>query len=656
MGLRFLNLNTHVEAPINKEFMKGLKNVLEQLSHVTNTNELKHISQNFFKESFGIMHGKTTLYIKKSVASSAKHIQITATDSEHVMAETFFASASERVLQYTRENGILIYDEIAFSNFYEETDDQTYILAFLDSIPADVFLPIYEKNEVLGYIIIERHARVGKLYSNVDRDEMIIFTNYLANIINMLHSKNVDSLLAHTKTLQEEVFRKHQEIHQYRESIRSFMRTKKQELVGILFYKNRRFTFANQAAQELIMININTMAGHPLSKAFRALANHVSNYKTSHTIDAKDINGNHIVLAGMPHLEQNQVIIMVHYPEISDLLKRQVTLLHDPSEWDYLLYLETTQSGKLINQLIPGTGATLLKFKVELLKLALSKQAVLLDDIPDQDIMPTVELLHHINLREKLHIIDLKHPASGYEIAVKLFGMHHIFNRPNQEVPLLSSLDTVGTLFIKNLHFLDRESQEHLAEFLSYGFYRTFKGSQKTAANVRVICSSDQDLYALTQENRFSATLFHELKRASLTMPSLHTLPEEELANLAEGFSEQNPTPQSLKHLFTLTDADKHRLNITRPTSLSDLRHRVQHLIAQKSKQNSVIEATRYDSEQNFSDPELVQAARLGKHALKDEQVMRMLFKKLKNQNKIAHFLGVNRSSVNRRWKEYNLE
>ncbi|MCL5875758.1 MAG: hypothetical protein M1114_04765, partial [Candidatus Dependentiae bacterium] len=55
------------------------------------------------------------------------------------------------------------------------------------------------------------------------------------------------------------------------------------------------------------------------------------------------------------------------------------------------------------------------------------------------------------------------------------------------------------------------------------------------------------------------------------------------------------------------------------------------------------------------TDPELVQAASLGKHALRDERIMAMLWDKFKNQNQIASFLGVNRSSVNRRCKMYNL-
>jgi len=56
------------------------------------------------------------------------------------------------------------------------------------------------------------------------------------------------------------------------------------------------------------------------------------------------------------------------------------------------------------------------------------------------------------------------------------------------------------------------------------------------------------------------------------------------------------------------------------------------------------------------SDSKLIEAAQLGKHALKDKKTMTMLWEKFnKNQNKIAEFLEVNRSSVHRRCKLYHL-
>ena len=50
---------------------------------------------------------------------------------------------------------------------------------------------------------------------------------------------------------------------------------------------------------------------------------------------------------------------------------------------------------------------------------------------------------------------------------------------------------------------------------------------------------------------------------------------------------------------------------------------------------------TLIDSSLTENDPTLIMAAQLGKNALRDEQLMVMLWNKFKNQNKIALFLGV---------------
>ncbi len=655
IGLRFLNFNNHVLAPAKFSFMDNLKTTLEQFSLVTNLQELGHISQNFFKETLQVPLNKVALHIRKIHLHTNEDINPDRSDRTASFIEAFLASHDDQVCSFIKQSKILIYDEIAFSHFYEETVISTAALSFLETINADIFLPVYEKEIMIGYIIVDRHARHGEFYSNVERDEMIIFANYLGHIINLLQTRNIEAITLEEKQLKEELYNKHQEINQYKESIRSFLRATKQKEIGIIFYKNRHFTFGNQAAKELIRININQQEGHPLSRSLKTLAQQVEEYKSPQTQFAKDVDGTTIVIAGVPHLDRNNVIISVYYPEISDIIKKQIDLLKDPSEWDYLLYLETTQTGQLINQLIPGSGETLLSFKIAMLKMALSKKAVLLD-IPDEDVLPTVELLHHISLRKNLHILDLQNQSKNFDIATKLFGINPIFGLPkSNEQPLLAKLSDTGTLFIKNIHFLDLETQKALAEFIRYGFYRIFKSEQKEPSNARIIASTNQDLELLVQEGKFSQALFNELHNTQLTMPSLLALPENELEMLADEFTEQAIQTKTFKNLLSLSPKEKNKLITMRPTSLQELKKQIQQILLQKSKENNVYEETTFDPAYEVSDPELVTCARLGKHALKDRKIMTMLWNKFKNQNKIATFLSVNRSSVNRRCKEYNL-
>jgi hypothetical protein len=132
-------------------------------------------------------------------------------------------------------------------------------------------------------------------------------------------------------------------------------------------------------------------------------------------------------------------------------------------------------------------------------------------------------------------------------------------------------------------------------------------------------------------------------------------LPKDELYELTEAFTQQALITDALQHVLALTDKEKDLLTHDRPVSLQELKTRVHNILVKKSKKQQVYQEASFDPAYDITDPDLVAAARLGKKALQDERVMVMLWNKFQNQNKISVFLGVNRSSVNRRCKEYNL-
>jgi DNA-binding NtrC family response regulator len=150
--------------------------------------------------------------------------------------------------------------------------------------------------------------------------------------------------------------------------------------------------------------------------------------------------------------------------------------------------------------------------------------------------------------------------------------------------------------------------------------------------------------------------LFGELSQTTIAMPPLLSLPKEELNDLADGFTEQALQTEAFHNLLQLTDKEKSRLINTSLGSLQEFKKKVLQLLATKSKKTEIHHEILFDPAYNISDPALIQAARLGKKALKDPKTLAMLMHKLQNQNKVATFLGVNRSSVNRRCKEYNIE
>lgn len=657
MVLRFLNFENHVQTSGRFNFIDNFKDTLVNFSQATNLRELSHISQTFFKQALEIPTNKASLYFRQQNHITTLKTEIELPKIEHSV-EMFLNTEQLELHSYLLNSKILIYDEIDFTNFHDQQSVLSTILSFLESINADVFIPIYKDNTIIAYIIIDRFARINKFYSNVDRDEMIIFASYLGNVINLLQHRNLENLIHQEKELKEELYLKHQEINQYKESIRSFLKLSKHKEIGIIFYKQRRFILGNKSAKELIEIDLNSQDGHSLTKALRHLAQQVEEYKSPQTDITTDVHGNKLIICGMPNLERNNVIITIYYPDITDIILKQVSLLKDPSKWDYLLYLETTKQGQLINKLIPGSNETLLNFKISLLEIALSKKALLIDMAPD-DLIPTVELIHHINMRETLHVLKLQGPSKGTEILISLFGVNSLYgikNSDGNQKPILEKLNSIGTLYIENIHFLDLETQEYLAEFIKYGFYRPYKATQKVTSDVRIICSSSLQLSRLVHEGKFSAALFEELKKTSLSMPSLVSLSELELGEIVQSYAQQAIKSQDFKNLLEITEKDISKLVNTRPASLQEFKKKVQQLLLHKSKKNNITQEIEFDRGYQLTDPDLIQAARLGKYALRDPQIMKMLWNKFRNQNKIAAFLGVNRSSVNRRCKEHNLE
>lgn len=633
VGLRFLNLKDHVETKDKFNFINDFKDIIEELSYIKTPNELIHITQTFFKVAFDIPISKTKLYIR----------DINNLDS----IENFIISHQDK---YLKNSKLFIKDEIEFSNFYQETEERNVILNFLDSTNLDIFLPIYNRNKICSYITIEKDSRLNKLFNNKERDEMLLFTSYLNNIINFLNYSSIDELLKQNKQLKEELYEKHQEINQYKESIRSFVKANNERKIGVILYKNKKFNYVNQAAKDLLSLDIYQENNLTILKD---LVFKVTQYKSNETIFIKDKNGNKLALYAISG-QENNIIILAYYPEASDIIKAHIQSLKDSTYSDKLLYLETTQSGNLINQLIPGYGENILNFKIELLSLALSKKAILLN-LPDEDLDSTVELLHHISLKQNLYKIELNNHEKS-DLTVKLFGINDIFNIENNfEQPLLLKLDNIGTLFIKNIELLDLDAQEQIANFITFGYFYKLKSDNKIFSNVRLIFSSNRNLEYLVSENKFSKKLYNELNKATIIMPSFLSLTDKEIIDLAQGFTEQFVIPDSNKNSLILDTKDKIKLLNQRPISLEDLKNKLQRLLISKSVKNNDNKVT-FDPAYNISDPIVAKAVRLGKKALKHQDIMISLWDKYKNQNKIASLLGVDRSSVCRRCQQYNLK
>lgn len=648
---RFLNFSNKVQDRSKSSLTGSFKNSIEQLSLATTPQELLLISQIFFKENFQIGPENICLNFRNNQESCSITNEVSCSLTSNTV-ESFINHDYEAV-NLLKQYRILVADEVMFDTYYTVDHNQHTLSNLLIKISSEIFLPMYDKNTIIAYLTVNR-SNTHKFYSVAEQNKIVIFGTFLASAINIMHNSKILTLLQESKKIKEDLYLKHQEINQYKESIKILLKQKTNAQIGILFYKNGKFSLGNETSQKLLPINLNHQTKHPTTITIAKLAEQVESFRTSQSKFLYDNNNKQLMITGVPHLDYNGgVIFTIHYSDTSDIIKTQIDQLQDPSQIDYLLYLETTKSGKLVNQIIPSNSEVLLNFKIKLLEISMSKKATLLQSHSD-DLLSIVEIIHHISLRNTLHIIDLKPTATHHDLAVKLFGLNPILMQ-NQEESLLKKLDKNGTIFIKNIELLDLETQNKIAHFIKYGIFTMMKSEQKLSSDVRIICSTSQNPQVLIDQNKLSIMLYKELCTTTLTLPSLLTMEESELQELIDGFTCQALEESNFTTLLQISKRDKEQLVDSRPASLQEFKSKIQHLIAQKSKENHIFHETHFDPEFNVTNPKLLKAASLGKHALKDSEIMSMLWQQFQCQSKIAQFLGVNRSSVNRRCKEYNL-
>jgi transcriptional regulator with PAS, ATPase and Fis domain len=642
--VRFLNINEHVYRVRDAHVLDKLENALYQMRTIDNVMDFRENIRNFFPLTLGIPLPEIIFILRNE-----KIDKIDA--SPYAFVENFLNKESG-ALSLLHESKIFIRDEMEFTVYYKDDARVEEAVRFMQHIKADVFLPIYDKQQVVGYLVVKENCRVDKLFSKQERDEMLLFAHHLSSMVQVIHHRNVEALLAKNKEKHDELFFKYQEFNQSKEALRTFLRMANEQAMGIMIAQRHRFEYVDVAAEDLLGLKARELYQHPLLHQLLGVAGQVLHSHASQTVQLQNVHNNTITVMGIPCLDASRILMIIHRQDLRFLLKDQLNALKDPASWDYALYLETTESGKLINQLLPGTSETILNAKIDLLKAALHRNATLLM-APSDDLAPIVEVLHHLSLRRTLYPIYLMEYEHGNDVAVKLFGMNPVFGEVIEN-PVIKMLDAHGTLFIQNVEFLSLTTQDHIADIIVYGYYRPLQSLKKIASDVRIICSTEVDLAPLVEQGRFSARLYEGLHKAMVQLPSLLTLPATELGNVVDQVAKNEQDTMPSDQQRNLSYHEKNNLMAMRPVSFKELSKKTRQLITNKAKK-TIEPGITVNHLQHITDPEILAIARLGKYALREKTLFTQLWCKIKSQSEIAHLLGVNRSTVNRRCKMYNL-
>ncbi len=116
-----------------------------------------------------------------------------------------------------------------------------------------------------------------------------------------------------------------------------------------------------------------------------------------------------------------------------------------------------------------------------------------------------------------------------------------------------------GTLFLDEIGDLSMASQVKLLRLLQEGEYLPLGADEHKKANVRIVASTNRDLWKLVEKGKFRKDLHYRLRTHKIHIPPLREriddiplLIEHFLAKTAKEFNKKKPTPP--KELFTLLE------------------------------------------------------------------------------------------------------
>jgi len=645
LRLRFLNMKPQVYAANQTCFLDTLKNTVSDLAKLTTFDRIVQRTKQFFADAFEVPQEQTTLKLR-----SFNYITGTLSNTD-IAVENFLSRCllDAELRDFVQETKVLIFDELACSNFYYESRVLSIVIAFMEEIKADIFVVMQDGSKITAYLTVGRHAR-SRLYTNVERDQMMMFAEHLSITLYMHENQNHEALVLRERELKAELFCVRQQYQQVRESVWSFICNAKQRQLGVVFYRNNKLIYGNKAAQELIALG--SAPADIFLQAIKKLAVEVESYKAPQYSVVESHAGKKLAFSAFPGTVPHEATVIVHQPEISDMIHAQLDRLPEPSDWDHLLVLETTGIGQLISQFLPGQSKAILPAKIALLKAALNKKPVSLV-MSVEDSMSAARLLAKLSRHQQFHHVDLE-KTDPRSLAQLLFGVPPSFSSASQP-GLLRELDESGTLFLEHIEHCDMAVQKMLAEFMATGSYRLFGREQTISSAARIVVASKLDLQDMLKSQMIHESLFTELRKNIISLPSLLSLSDQDYLELADGYAGQILLLKEYANLFALAKTDKKHLLERKQVSLQALKAKVRMLMLQKSKNTGLADEGGLEAVQVVEDADLTEAARLGKQALRDPRIMSVLWAKLKSPNMIASFLGVNRTSVYRRIKEYNL-
>ena len=208
-----------------------------------------------------------------------------------------------------------------------------------------------------------------------------------------------------------------------------------------------------------------------------------------------------------------------------------------------------------------------------------------------------------------------------------------------------------GTLFIDEIGDMPIQTQSKILRVLTDSSFYRVGSNQPVNIDVRLLCSSTEDLEKLVEEGNFRMDLFHRLNVVSISLPSLSERLDD-IENLINYFSKIYSPNSETKISELINYINTNYVNYEWPGNIRELRNIIEryYIIGEKSAENSQQIESGFNSKNVISMP-LKNARKIFEKNYLESQINRFNG----NISKTASFIGMERSALHRKLKQLGI-
>ncbi len=208
-----------------------------------------------------------------------------------------------------------------------------------------------------------------------------------------------------------------------------------------------------------------------------------------------------------------------------------------------------------------------------------------------------------------------------------------------------------GTLFLDEVSDISLKTQVDLLRFLQEREFRRLGGTEIIKVDVRVIAATNRNLKKLVDEGKFRDDLFYRLNVITITIPPLRER-KEDLSLLIQHFIEKFSV-ETGKKIEKISEPAMHiLLNYDWPGNVRELENAIEHAVV--ITQENIIRPEHLPDFLKKREAKSISGKSL--QEVEKEHIINILKESEGNIRRAAEVLGINRVTLYRKIKEYDIK